>query len=80
MRGIRETVSRLHFFEYAFSSFVYWMDIIYSYKNRIWEDNSKVVAFCFYVSACDRYLFQFTAWVRGIGFRDNSVCRYDYAN
>ena len=24
------------------------MDIIYSYKNRIWEDNSKVVAFCFY--------------------------------
>ncbi len=36
------------FFEYAFSSFVYWMDIIYSYKNRIWEDNSKVVAFCFY--------------------------------
>ncbi len=36
------------FFEYAFSSFAYWMDITYSYKNRIWEDNSKIVAFCFY--------------------------------
>ncbi|MDO5350560.1 MAG: GNAT family N-acetyltransferase [Lachnospiraceae bacterium] len=36
------------FFEYAFSSFAYWMDITYSYKNRIWEDNGKIVAFCFY--------------------------------
>lgn len=23
------------------------MDITYSYKNRIWEDNGKIVAFCF---------------------------------
>lgn len=36
------------FFEYAFSSFAYWMDITYSYKNCIWEDNGKIVAFCFY--------------------------------
>lgn len=36
------------FFEYAFSSFAYWMDITYSYKNRIWKDNGKIVAFCFY--------------------------------
>ena len=35
------------FFEYAFSSFSYWMDISYSYKNRIWEDNGEIVAFCF---------------------------------
>ena len=35
------------FFEYAFSSFSYWMDISYSYKNRIWEDHGKIVAFCF---------------------------------
>ena len=35
------------FFEYAFSSFAYWMDITYSYKNRIWEDNGEIVAFCF---------------------------------
>lgn len=38
------------FFEYAFSSFAYWMDITYSYKNRIWEDNGRIVAFCFYES------------------------------
>lgn len=38
------------FFEYAFSSFAYWMDITYSYKNRIWEDQGKIVAFCFYES------------------------------
>lgn len=38
------------FFEYAFSSFAYWMDITYSYKNRIWEDKGKIVAFCFYES------------------------------
>lgn len=38
------------FFEYAFSSFASWMDITYSYKNRIWEDNGKIVAFCFYES------------------------------
>lgn len=36
------------FFEYAYSSFAYWMDITYSYKNRIWEDNGEIVAFCFY--------------------------------
>lgn len=36
------------FFEYAYSSFSYWMDITYSYKNRIWEDNGEIVAFCFY--------------------------------
>ena len=36
------------FFEYAFSSFSGWMDISYSYKNRIWEDNGEVVGFCFY--------------------------------
>ncbi len=38
------------FFEYAYSSFAYWMDITYSYKNRIWEDNGEIVAFCFYES------------------------------
>lgn len=38
------------FFEYAFSSFASWMDITYSYKNRIWEDNGEIVAFCFYES------------------------------
>ena len=36
------------FFEYAFSSFAKWMDITYSYLNRIWEDNGEIVAFCFY--------------------------------
>ena len=36
------------FFEYAFSSFAKWMDISYSYLNRIWEDNGEIVAFCFY--------------------------------
>lgn len=36
------------FFEYAFSSFAYWMDITYSYKNRIWEEDGTIVAFCFY--------------------------------
>lgn len=36
------------FFEYAFSSFAYWMDITYSYKNRIWEDQGQIVGFCFY--------------------------------
>lgn len=35
------------FFEYAFSSFAYWMDITYSYKNRIWEDDGRIVGFCF---------------------------------
>lgn len=24
------------------------LDITYSYKNRIWENNGKIVAFCFY--------------------------------
>lgn len=36
------------FFEYAYASFAYWMDITYSYKNRIWEENGEIVAFCFY--------------------------------
>ena len=36
------------FFEYALSSFSYWMDISYSYKNRIWESDGSIVAFCFY--------------------------------
>ena len=36
------------FFEYAYSSFSYWMDISYSYKNRIWESDGRIVAFCFY--------------------------------
>ena len=36
------------FFEWAYSAFAYWMDISYSYKNRIWEDNGEIVAFCFY--------------------------------
>ena len=38
------------FFEYDYSSFSYWMDISYSYKNRIWEDGDKIVAFCFYTN------------------------------
>ena len=38
------------FFEHAYVSFAYWMDITYSYKNRIWEDNGEIVAFCFYES------------------------------
>lgn len=38
------------FFEYAYSSFAYWMDITYSYKNCIWEDGGEIVAFCFYES------------------------------
>lgn len=38
------------FFEYAFSSFSGWMDISYSYKDRIWEDNGEIVAFVFYES------------------------------
>lgn len=36
------------FFEYAFSSFAYWMDITWSFKNCIWEDHGEIVAFCFY--------------------------------
>ena len=36
------------FFEYAYASFSYWMDISYSYKNRIWEYDGEIVAFCFY--------------------------------
>ena len=36
------------FFEYAYVSFSYWMDISYSYKNRIWECDGEIVAFCFY--------------------------------
>ncbi len=36
------------FFEYAYSSFASWMDITWSYKNRIWEDQGEIAAFCFY--------------------------------
>ncbi|MBO5055035.1 MAG: GNAT family N-acetyltransferase [Eubacterium sp.] len=36
------------FFEYAFASFSSWMDISYSHKNCIWEDNGEIVGFCFY--------------------------------
>ena len=36
------------FFEYAYASFSYWMDISYSYKNHIWEYDGEIVAFCFY--------------------------------
>ncbi len=36
------------FFEYAYASFSYWMDISYSYKNRIWKYDGEIVAFCFY--------------------------------
>ncbi len=36
------------FFEYAFASFSSWMDISYSYKDRIWEHDGEIVAFCFY--------------------------------
>ncbi len=36
------------FFEYAYSSFADWMDISYSYKNRIWECDGEMAAFCFY--------------------------------
>ena len=38
------------FFEYAYASFPYWMDIRYCHKNRIWFDGDKVVGFCFYES------------------------------
>lgn len=36
------------FFEYAYNSFADWMDISYSYKNRIWTCGGEIVAFCFY--------------------------------
>ena len=36
------------FFEYAFSSFSSWMDLSYSYKDRIWEKDGQIVGFCFY--------------------------------
>lgn len=36
------------FFEYAYNSFSDWMDISYSYKNRIWMCGGEIVAFCFY--------------------------------
>lgn len=36
------------FFEYAYASHASWMDITYSYKNRIWEDRGTIAAFCFY--------------------------------
>ena len=36
------------FFEYACSSFASWMDLSYSYKDRIWEKDGQIVGFCFY--------------------------------
>jgi len=33
------------FLEYALSS--YWMDKSYTHRNRIWEENGEIVAFCF---------------------------------
>ena len=36
------------FFEYACSSFSSWMDLSYSYKDRIWEKDGQIVGFCFY--------------------------------
>ncbi len=45
------------FFEYAYVSFSCWMDITYSYKNRIWEDNGEIVAFCFYESPITEIYF-----------------------
>lgn len=33
------------FLEYALSS--EWMDKSYTHRNRIWEDNGQIVAFCF---------------------------------
>ncbi len=36
------------FFEYAYASFSYRMDISYSFKNLIRECNGEIVAFCFY--------------------------------
>lgn len=33
------------FLEYALSSS--WMDKSFTHRNRIWEDNEKIVAFCF---------------------------------
>lgn len=36
------------FLEYAYNSFADWMDISYSYKNRIWMCDGEIVAFCFY--------------------------------
>lgn len=35
------------FFEYAYASFDYWMNISYCHKNRIWKDGDKIVGFCF---------------------------------
>lgn len=37
--------SRPPFLEYALSS--EWMDKSYTHRNRIWEDNGQIVAFCF---------------------------------
>lgn len=47
------------FFEYAYASFAYWQDITYSYKNRIWEENGEIVAFCFYENPRCEILFSF---------------------
>lgn len=45
------------FFEYAYASFSDWMDVTYSYKNRIWEDNGEIVAFCFYENPMTQIYF-----------------------
>lgn len=45
------------FFEYAYASFASWQDITHSYKNRIWEDNAEIVAFCFYENPRCEILF-----------------------
>ncbi len=35
------------FLNMPYASFASWMDISYSYKNRIWECDGEMVAFCF---------------------------------
>lgn len=45
------------FFEYALSS--NWMDKSYTHRNRIWEDNGKIVAFCFMENPVNCIYFSF---------------------
>lgn len=45
------------FFEYALSSD--WMDKSYTHRNRIWEDNGKIVAFCFMENPVNCIYFSF---------------------
>ena len=47
-KALGATYMTAPFFEYAYASFSYWMDISCSYKNRIWECDGEIVAFCFY--------------------------------